>query len=79
MKSHFPIVNYLTLLIRSFMTTMSRENVHNEFWHNTVVVDTGESSPITFSLSQQQKADLYEIGYRTTMEVVPIKVLAHRH
>jgi len=79
MKSHFPIVNYLTLLIRAFMTTMSREYVHNEFWHNTVVVDTGESSPITFSLSQQQKADLYEIGYRTTMDVVPIKVLAHRN
>lgn len=76
-KSNIPIVNYLTLLIRTFMTTMSREYVHDEFWHNTVVVETGNSSPITFSLSQQQKEDLYETGYRTTVEVVPMKVLFH--
>ena len=76
-KSSIPIVNYLTLLIRSFMTTMSREYVHDEFWHNTVVIETGDTSPITFNLSQQQKEALYEIGYRTTVEVVPNKVLFH--
>jgi NTE family protein len=76
-KSHIPIVNYLTLLIRTFMTTMSREYVHDELWHNTVVVEIGNTSPITFSLSQQQKEDLYETGYRTTVEVVPMKVLFH--
>lgn len=78
MKSHIPIVNYLTLLVRSFMTTMSREYVHDEFWHNTVVVETGDASPVTFKLSQQQKSQLYDVGYRTTMDVVPQKVLAHR-
>jgi len=76
-KSSIPIINYLTLLIRSFMTTMSREYVHDEFWHNTVVIETGDTSPITFNLSQQQKEALYEIGYRTTVEVVPNKVLFH--
>jgi len=76
-KSYIPIVNYLTLLIRSFMTTMSREYVHDEFWHNTVVVETGDTSPIIFNLSQQKKEELYETGYRTTVEVVPRKVLFH--
>jgi len=59
------------------MTAMSREYVHDEFWHNMVVVETGNTSPITFSLSQQQKEDLYETGYRTTLEEVPMKVLFH--
>lgn len=76
-KSYIPIVNYLTLLVRSFMTTMSREYVHDEFWHNTVVVETGSTSPITFNLTHQQKVDLYEMGYQTTMNVVSNKVFLH--
>lgn len=76
-KSYIPIINYLTLLIRSFMTTMSREYVHDEFWHNTVVVETGCTSPIAFNLSHQQKVELYEKGYHTTINVVSNKVLLH--
>ena len=77
-KSRIPIVNYLTLLMRSFMTTVSREYVHDEFWHNTVLVDAGDVSPICFNITPEQKALLYNEGYQTTINVVPSKVLSGR-
>ncbi|PCH94508.1 MAG: phospholipase [Gammaproteobacteria bacterium] len=72
-NSYFPIFNYITLLIRTFMTTISREYINEAFWHNTIVINTGSSSAIDFNMSGEQKLQLFEIGYKTALEIVPIK------
>ncbi|MCM2679193.1 patatin-like phospholipase family protein [Echinimonas agarilytica] len=71
----FPVVNYVLLLIRAFMTTISREYVNDKFWHSTVVVNTGNTSPVDFQLSQEDKLRLFRAGYNTAMDVVPAKIL----
>lgn len=70
---YFPIVNYITLLIRTFMTTISREYINDAFWHNTVVINTGECSGVDFSMTDEQKLQLFDTGYKTALEIVPIK------
>ena len=70
---YFPIFNYITLLIRTFMTTISREYINNAFWHNTIVINTGECSGVDFAMTNEQKLQLFEIGYQTALEIVPIK------
>ena len=70
----FPIYNYITLLIRTFMTTISREYINDAFWHNTIVVDTGTSSAVDFTMNSSKKEHLFQRGYETAKEIVPIKV-----
>ncbi len=70
----FPIVNYVTLLIRTFMTTISREYINENFWHNTIVINIGEYSAVDFKMTKEQKHELYKVGFQTAMEVIPIKV-----
>ncbi len=70
----FPLMSYLSLLIRTFMTTMSREYINENFWHSTVVVHVGSISPIEFGLSARQKTLLYQAGYDTARRIVPIKL-----
>ena len=70
----FPIFNYVTLLIRTFMTTISREYINDASWHNTVVVNTGCSSAIDFNMSSVDKEELYQKGYLTAKEVIPRKI-----
>ncbi len=72
-NSVFPIFNYITLLIRTFMTTISREYINEAFWHNTIVINTGKCSTVDFSMTLVQKSQLFETGYRTALEIVPIK------
>lgn len=72
-NSYFPIFNYITLLIRTFMTTISREYINEAFWHNTIVINTGECSAVDFSMTSEQKLQLFETGYKTALEIVPIK------
>lgn len=69
----FPIINYVTLLIRTFMTTISREYINDAFWHNTIVINTGLSSAVDFGMSEAKKFNLFKLGYKTAMEIVPIK------
>lgn len=75
-KGIFPIVQYISLLIRTFMTTISREYINNEFWHNTVVVNTGLSSAVDFNMTPDQKETLFYKGYHTANKILPIKVKA---
>lgn len=75
-KGLFPIVQYVSLLIRTFMTTISREYINEAFWHNTVVVNTGTSSAVDFNMSTEQKEALYFKGYHTAIKILPIKVKA---
>jgi NTE family protein len=69
----FPIVNYITLLIRTFMTTISREYINDAFWHNTIVINTGECSGVDFSMTDEQKLELFDIGFQTALKIIPIK------
>lgn len=64
---------YVSMLIRTFMTAISREYVNAKYWHNTVVVNTGEISAVDFSLSPEIKNTLFELGYTTTKEFLPKK------
>jgi NTE family protein len=73
-KSWLPLSQYLMMLIRTFMTAMSREYVHAEHWHNTIVVDTGKLSPVDFNITNEQKETLYQVGYTTALEYVPKRV-----
>lgn len=69
----FPIFNYVTLLIRTFMTTISREYINDSFWHNTIIINTGNSSTVDFNMTTEQKNELFLKGYNTAKEIVPIK------
>lgn len=69
----FPIVNYVTLLIRTFMTTISREYINDAFWHNTIIINTGVSSAVDFTMTKEKKLALFDAGYKTAMEIVPVK------
>lgn len=70
-KSWLPIVQYVMMLIRTFMTAMSREYVHDKYWKNTIIVNTGKLSPVDFNMTLQEKEALYEIGYKTALEFIP--------
>jgi NTE family protein len=69
----FPLVGYTHMLIRTFMTTISREFVDARYWPRTVVIDTGHGSPLEFRLDRARKTDLYRRGYETTRAIVPMK------
>ena len=73
MNRWFPFPDYMQMLIRSFMTTISREFINDVFWNTTIVVDTGDISPVEFDLSVEKKLLLLERGYQTTLEVFPLK------
>jgi len=69
----FPIFNYVNLLIRTFMTTISREYINESFWHNTIVINIGKHSAIDFKMTTEHKNQLYKIGFQTAMEIIPMK------
>lgn len=69
-----PLPDYLQMLIRAFMTSLSREFVQDSFWNSTVVIDTKDISPLEFNLSPETKLELYRMGYETTHKILPIKM-----
>ena len=56
------------------MNAMAREYVHAEYWHNTIVVNTGDVSPVDFAHAPQVKLQLLQWGYDTTREFLPRKM-----
>lgn len=72
--SLFPLPEYLTMLIRTFMTSISREYISAPYWRNTVVIETGASSPLEFAMSATQKQDLFQRGFDTAQTVIPMKL-----
>lgn len=70
----FPLPLYLVLLIRTFLTTISREYVHDLYWLRTLIVETGDVSPLEFDLTVQQKEELYHSGYQTVLQFLPRKL-----
>lgn len=75
-KSWLPIKQYVSMLIRTFMTAMSREYVHDNYWQNTIIVNTGVMSPVDFNISVDEKEKLYTLGFQTALEFVPIRLKA---
>lgn len=71
---YFPLVSYILMLIRTFMHAVSREYVHAEHWHNTIVVNTGTVSSLDFAMTRQQKQQLFSSGYETAKTIVPLKL-----
>ena len=72
-KNLLQLPQYVSMLIRTFMTAISREYVNAKYWHNSVVVNTGEISAVDFALSPDIKNTLFELGYTTTKEYLPKK------
>ena len=70
----FPLVSYILMLIQTFMNAMSREYVHAQYWHNTVLINTGDVSSVDFALSIEQKLQLFDVGYQTAHNIVPLKL-----
>ncbi|KMT64626.1 patatin-like phospholipase family protein [Catenovulum maritimum] len=72
--SIFPLKNYVLMLVRTFMTAVSREYVQANHWHSTIVIDTGTISPVDFNLNNEQKEELYQAGYSTVLSIIPKKL-----
>jgi NTE family protein len=65
------------LLVQTFMNAMAREYVHAEHWHNTIVINTGDISPVNFALPMEAKLRLLQWGYEATREYLPRKLATH--
>lgn len=77
-KSWLPIKQYVMMLIRTFMTAMSREYVHDNHWNNTIVINTGLLSPVDFNMSVEQKNYLFKVGYETALTFVPKRLAINK-
>jgi len=73
-RPFFSLPSYMTMLIRTFMTSISREYVRDADWSKTLLIDTGAVSSLEFNLSPVQKDALYYAGYEQTMHYLPIKL-----
>lgn len=73
-RPFFQLPYYITLLIRTFMTAVSREFVHAQYWHSTLVINTGNVSAVDFTMSKETKAYLFDLGYQTTIDFLPAKL-----
>jgi len=71
---YFPLPEYVLMLIRTFLTSLSREYVADLYWSKTLLVKTEELSPLEFSLSREDKERLYSLGYQTAKEYLPLKL-----
>lgn len=69
-----PLADYLFMLIRTFMTTLSREYLSDALWLNTVLIETEGLSPLAFHMTLEQKNRLYQTGYAATRDYLPIKL-----
>ncbi len=69
-----PVADYMFMLMRTFMSTMSREYLTDILWHNTVLIETEGMSPLEFNMTPEQKNTLFETGYQTTREYLPFKL-----
>ncbi|MCP5195652.1 MAG: patatin-like phospholipase family protein [Gammaproteobacteria bacterium] len=69
-----PLADYLVLLVRTFMSTISREYLNEAVWINTILIESDGLSPLEFRMTQAQKNRLYDLGYQTTCNILPVKM-----
>jgi NTE family protein len=60
------------------MTAISREYIHAEHWHNTIVIETGTISSVDFNMSEEEKEFLFMKGFETALKFIPIKTSLHK-
>lgn len=73
-RRFLPLADYLFMLVRTFMSTISREYLSDTLWLNTVLIETEGMSPLEFHMTAEQKQSLYDQGYATTLGVLPGKL-----
>ena len=73
-RSSLPLRDYLGMLIHTFMTSLAHEYVNDAFWLSTIVVETGEISPVAFSLGPEEKERLFQMGFENTLSHLPRKL-----
>lgn len=66
-----PVADCLFMLVRTLMSTVSREYLSESLWLSTVLIETEGMSPLEFNMSPAQKLALYELGYATTRSILP--------
>lgn len=69
-----PVADYLFMLMRTFMSTLSREYMTDALWLNTVLIETEGMSPLEFRMTPGQKNSLFDSGYNTTRDYLPAKL-----
>ncbi len=70
----FPLADYMQMLMKTFMSTISREFINDAFWNATIIINTDDISPVEFNLSVEKKLLLHDRGYKTTLDVLPMKL-----
>lgn len=70
----FPVADYMFMLVRTFMSTISREYLSESLWLNTVLIETEGMSPLEFNMTLAQKHALFDLGYDTTRTYLPAKL-----
>jgi NTE family protein len=69
-----PVADYLFMLMRTFMSTLSREYMTDALWLNTVLIETEGMSPLEFHMTPGQKNSLFDSGYNATRDYLPAKL-----
>lgn len=70
-----PVADYLFMLVRTFMSTISREYLSETLWLSTVLIETEGMSPLEFRMTAAQKLALHDLGYATTRSILPAKLV----
>lgn len=78
-KRRLFLPDYVMMLIRTFMTTLSREYVPEGYWHNTLVINTGKTSAVDFTMTLEQKQWLYQQGLDSVLQYLPNKLTQLTH
>ena len=73
-----PVADYMFMLVRTFMSTLSREYMNDALWLNTVLIETEGMSPLEFHMTPGQKNSLFDSGYKTTRDYLPAKLARQR-
>lgn len=73
-----PVADYLFMLTRTYMTTISREYLNDALWLNTVLIETEGMSPLEFHMTPEQKTSLFQSGYQATHSFLPVKLARRR-
>lgn len=69
-----PVADYMFMLVRTFMSTISREYLSESLWLSTVLIETEGMSPLEFNMTPAQRQALCELGYATTQAFLPAKL-----
>jgi NTE family protein len=73
-RKYLPVADYMFMLVRTFMSTISREYLSEALWLNTILIETEGMSPLEFNMTQVQKQSLFDQGYATTRDFLPGKL-----